>query len=337
MSRSLLTRLGPLLVVVVAGVAITTACGTEPYDPNVRRIRVAYAGAPDFDDLASLVAHERLRADGYIVEFVPFALSELGAEALARGDVDFANGAIRSYWAARSRGAPIVTVMEHVVNVHRLVVDDEISTCRDLDDRRLGIQSEGAAGTALLRAYLDDACPSAEPDFLLVPRSENRTVALSSGGLDAAVLELSDVLWLEAQYPERFRILANFQARWPLVPATGVHVNEAFAAANPDTVYDYVRARLLANRAVNAEPSLLLPQAETALGLSAKWPLVADAYIANVAWNPRGGLTADGVARALAMLTRYGGLPEDLTAASVADLSFLSAALADLDPPGLSP
>jgi len=330
------THLSPALVSLAVALAVTVACTAGQIESDARVIRVAYAGAPDFDDLASLVAHERLRADGYDVEFVPFALSELGAEALARGNVQFANGAVRSYWAARSRGAPIVTIMEHVINVHRLLVDDEIRDCGDLDGTRLGIQSEGAAGSALLRAYLAEVCPSVRPDFHLIPRSENRTVAMSSGGLDAAVLELSDVLWLEDQYPGRFHVLADFGARWPHLATTGVHVNEPFATANPSVVYDYVLARVLANRSVLANPALLLPEAEAALGLSAKWPIVAGAYVTDVAWSPTGGLTPAGIEAALDMLGLYGGLPAGLEAAAVADLSVLESVLAELgDPEGV--
>jgi ABC-type nitrate/sulfonate/bicarbonate transport system substrate-binding protein len=336
MTRNLLTRRS-VLAFLIAALAAAAACAVGTDEPNARLIRVAYPNVADFDDLASLVAHERLRADGYEVEVVPFALSELSAEALARGDVQFANGAARSFWAARSKGAPIVTLMEHVVDVHRLLVVDGIRSCRDLDGRRLGINSEGAVGTALLRAYLDDACPSVRPDFFLVPRSENRAVTLGSGGVDAAVLELSSVLWLQQQHPGRFHLLADFQALWPLVPATGVHVNEAFAGANPQIVLDYVRARVLANRAVAADPGLVLIEADRAIGPSARWPVIADAYIAAAAWNSRGGLTAEGVDRALQMFSRYGGLPGDLTAESVADLSFLDAVLAELDGPGSAP
>jgi hypothetical protein len=58
-------------------------------------LRVAYAGPTDFDDLPSIIAHDRLRADGQAVEEVAFALSEQSAEAVARGDVAFANGSLR--------------------------------------------------------------------------------------------------------------------------------------------------------------------------------------------------------------------------------------------------
>jgi ABC-type nitrate/sulfonate/bicarbonate transport system substrate-binding protein len=330
MQRGSPTRIGPALVAGIT-VVVAAACAVGPGDSRPAPIRVAFANVPDFDDLAALVAHDRLEAEGYAIEYVPFAVSELGAEALARGDVQFANGAVRSYWSAVARGAPIVTLMEHVVDVHRLVATSEIDACDDLDGRQVGIQSAGAAGTALLRAYLDATCPDARPELLYIPQSENRTVALTSGGLDASVLELSDTLWIQAEHPGRFHVLADFQALWPEVPATGVHVNAAYAAAHPEVVLAYIRARLVANRAVAADPTLVVARADRAIGPSPAWPAIAEAYVAANAWHARGRLTPAGVAEALGLFGRYGGLSGRLTAAQVADLTYLDAALAELD------
>lgn len=221
----------------------------EPGDP----IRVAYAGPTDFDDLPSIIAHNRLREAGQAVEEVAFSLSEQSAEAVARGDVAFANGSLRTFWAARSRGADVVTVMTHVGNVHRLIARGTVTGCDDLVSRQTGIHSEGAAGTALLRAWLDEECPGLEIRTLAIPRSENRAAALLSGGLDVAVVELSLFTWLTTQAPGEFHVLGDFHARWPDLETTGVHVHGTLLRTQPALVEAYLRARLEADRAVVAD------------------------------------------------------------------------------------
>ena len=291
-------------------------------------IRVAYSQL-GLQDLPSLLADAALEAEGYNVEETFFALSELGAEALVRGRVEFAVGSVRSFWAAAGRGAHIRTVMEHVANAHRLVADDRITTCAGLDGRRLALQSESAAGTALARAYFAQECPSMRPQTLLVPQSESRAAALLSGHLDAAVLELGIFLWLDQQAPGRFHILEDFAARWPGIKVSGVQVNTDFAKKHPDVVRSYVRARVVANRAVLADPSLLVAEAMRSIGGSASWPAVVRAYVGMMAWAPDGGLTEADVERSLAFFKRTTGLKPDLTVADVADLSVLDAVLAD--------
>jgi ABC-type nitrate/sulfonate/bicarbonate transport system substrate-binding protein len=314
----------------IASLTAAAVIGCANPAPTTRPIiRVAYSGHSDVEDLSSLVAHAALEAEGYTIEETFFALSELSAEALARGNVEFAAGSVRSFWAAAGRGARIRTVMEHVANMHRLVVDSRITKCAGLDGRRVAIQSEGAAGTVLARAYFAEECPNVRPQTLSVPQSENRAAALLSGNLDAAVLELSMFLWLDQQVPGRFRALEDFAARWPLIKVTGVHVNTDFAAAHPNAVRDYVRARVLANRAVLADPSLLVAEATRTIGESAAWPAVVRAYVGMTAWAPDGGLTAADVERSLAFFQQPGGLKADLTVATVADLSVLTAVLAD--------
>lgn len=334
MSRTGTSGVG--LVVLAAASAVVVACAGPPAGAARPLIRVSYSASPDFDDLPSLIAHAALEAQGYQVEETYFTISELGAEALARGTVEFSTGSARSFWAAAGRGASLRTVMEHVGNVHRLVAIPEIASCHDLAGRRLTLQSEGAVGTALAYGYFAEACPDWTPRPLFVPQSENRAAALLSGNIDAAVLELSMFLWLEQRAPGRFRIVEDFSARWPHLLSAGVHVNGDFAKSHPDAVRDYVRARVAANRAVLADRSLLVKEAQRAIGASTDWTAIADAYVAAAVFHADGGLTADAVARSLAFFQTRSGLEPSLTPDDVADVSFLTRALADLSgAPGL--
>jgi ABC-type nitrate/sulfonate/bicarbonate transport system substrate-binding protein len=321
----------PLLA--AAAVLLAAGCGAVHEAPSPSSIRVAYARPPNFDDLPSLVAHERLRQAGYRVEEVIFALSEQTAEALARGDVDFASGAMRTFWAARSRGADVVTLMAHLGNVHRLVARVEVTRCEQLADRRVALHTEGATGTALFRAYLAEACPGVAVQTLMVPRSENRAAALLSGRFDVAVLELSLVGWLHEQAPDQFHILDDFGARWPTLEVTGVHVRGSLLEARPDLVHDYLRARLEADRQVVANPARLIEEAVRAIGPSPAWAGVMQAYVDAGMWRGDGRLTWARVEESLAFFQRREGLNAGLTARDVANLEMLEHARRTLAPP----
>ena len=327
MRRSAAVAVTGLAAAVLLGAA--GACADRSSIATSPRIRIGYAGTLDFSDMASELAHERLRESGVAVTTRSFPTAELIVDALARGDVDVADGSTRAFWAAAAKGAPIRTVMDHVVDVHRLVVAGEPG-CRAIDGVRLALQSEAAAGTALARAYLARACPDARPDILFVPGSTNRMAALLSGSLTATVLQLSDVVRLERLAPGRVSVMADFAREWPTVETTGVHVNTRFAAAHPDWVRAYVRARLTANRELAGHGDALVALANRLMGAEPDWATLAPIYMALPAWDPNGGLTREGVKATLDFLVRHTRLSPALTPEMVADLSYLDAALRDL-------
>jgi ABC-type nitrate/sulfonate/bicarbonate transport system substrate-binding protein len=327
MRRNAAVAVTGLAAAVLLGTA--GACADRSSIATSPRIRIGYAGTLDFSDMASELAHERLRESGVAVTTRSFPTAELIVDALARGDVDVADGSTRAFWAAAAKGAPIRTVMDHVVDVHRLVVAGEPG-CRAIDGVRLALQSEAAAGTALARAYLARACPDARPDVLFVPGSTNRMAALLSGSLTATVLQLSDVVRLERLAPGRVSVMADFAREWPTVETTGVHVNTRFAAAHPDWVRAYVRARLAANREIAGHGDELVALANRLMGAEPDWATLAPIYMALPAWDPNGGLTREGVKATLDFLVRHTRLSPALTPEMVADLSYLDAALRDL-------
>jgi len=320
----------PAFLLLGLAVSGLEACGGESAPADAPTIRVGYAGVLDFDDVPSAIAHERLRAEGLRVEVVVYSLTEQAAEALSRGDVDIANGALRTFWAARAKGADVVTVMEHVGNVHVLVGRAGKPGCQALEGRPVGIQSEAAGGTALLRTYLAEACPALPVETLAVARSNNRAAALLSGGLDAAVLEENQWLWLDATAPGRFAAVEQFKERWPDIRTSGVHVNRAFAARHPDVVRAYLRARLAANAQALAEPETVIVEATRVVGPSASWSRAAGAYLAKGMWSDTGGLTRESVAASVAFLQRNGQLSWAVAPDDLVDLSFLNSVRAQV-------
>jgi ABC-type nitrate/sulfonate/bicarbonate transport system substrate-binding protein len=297
-----------VLACAVGGAACAREAGQESRRPT---IRVALAGVPDFGDLAGLLAHERLRAEGYVVEETSYSGTDVAIDALARGAAEFGGGSITGAWTAAVQGARIRTVMQQVANPHRLVVASSIRTCQDLEGQRLALHGEAGVGTDLVRIYLAEECPGVKPATLYINGSDH---------------------WLEQQAPGRFHVLVDFASRWPAVKTTGVQVNMDFAAAQPERVVRYLRARVQAGRDLMADSDLLADRAARAFGPADRWQRIARAYIEANAWPADGGLTYVDVERTLAFFaddTLGRATPRD-----VSDLSFLRDALSVPSGPG---
>jgi NitT/TauT family transport system substrate-binding protein len=319
--------ISPLYAALVVGCVIG-ACSRSPAE---LAIRAGYPSISDFQDLPSLMAFDMLKEQGYAVEITFFAQSELAVESLAQGMTDIGFGSDRTHWAAVHQGAPIVTVMEQVANAWSVMAVREIEQCAHLDRQRLAIHSEGSVQTAMLDAYLQQECPQAQPEILIIPGSENRAAALLAGEIQATPLELGDVTLINMQAADRFHILVDFSQTLPDLLTTGVHVNREFAAQHPQVVLDYLTALLQVHRRLQAEPTLLGAEAAARLGIAEDAiPAIIDAHMRIGAWDPDGGMTAEAVDYSLKFYVDTGSLSPSLTPAAIADLSFLEQALSNL-------
>jgi ABC-type nitrate/sulfonate/bicarbonate transport system substrate-binding protein len=318
---------------ILAGSVSGLACSrpaNELLDRPGGRIRVAYTSTPDLNDVPSLMAHRALEARGYSVETVFYAQPELATQALSRGDADIALGSARTFWASAYQGAPIVAVMEAARNDHLLVATSGIHTCAVLEGRRVGSHSAGSVGFALLEAYLSEQCPGTEPLFVHIPGSSSRMSALLAGTVDAAVLQQDDLLRAAAPDAARLQVLEVFGRRWPNVATTLVFVNLAFARAHPRAVEDYLRAYLEVTRSNARDAAPLAMEAARVFETTSDLLPVVKAYVANGAWDPRGGLTDAAVEETRRFFVRTGSLPGATPPAALVDRSYLDRVLDEL-------
>lgn len=277
------------------------------------------------------MAHDLLRAQGYTVETQFFAGADLEVAALAQGDLDLGNGSTRTHWNADAKGAGILTIMEEAGDAWSLVTRPDIKTCADLNDKRAAYSSAGALNAALLKAYIGENCPEAQPQILLIANSSARAAALAAGELDATTLELVDVMQLEQGAPGKFHTLINFAEALPRLKTTGVHVRSEFAKQHPEQVRDYIKAVLTIHRQIQTNPKLLVDAAVKLLKMDpADAERTATAYLKNNIWNVNGGMTKEDVVYSVDFFTKTGSLSEGLTADKVSDLSYLEAVLNDI-------
>lgn len=326
----------------LAGVCLA-ACTAGPTAPPVevtrivevtappRTLRIAFASEPDFGDLPSLMALSLLAEQGYAVLPTNFAAASIAVEALARGDDDVGLGGMRNYWAAVNQGAGLITVAEQVANIWLVYASPDVAECADLDGKRLAISGENSLSAAMTRVYIQEKCPGAEPQIVLIQGSSNRAAALLSGEVDATPVELADAIALEQEAPGQFHVLTNFGHDLPDLKVTGIQFNREFAAQHPEAVEDYLAAVLTVHRQIQQDHDLLAAEASKRLALDPDIvPDIAEAYFAINAWDANGGLTEADVQYTLKFFTESGDLEPGLTVSDVADLSYLDSALAKI-------
>jgi ABC-type nitrate/sulfonate/bicarbonate transport system substrate-binding protein len=315
----------------MAMVLASTGCQrAAPTGARATRLRTAYTSAVDIGDLPSLLAGRALEAEGYLVQPTFFAQPELAVEALARGDVDIANGGTRAFWAANAKGADLVLLMEHSENGYQMVATPAVTRCADLDGRTLALSSRGALPTALGDAYLRH-CPDATPRVLAIPHSGDRLSALQHGAVDATVLQRSDLTRLQQQAPGRFHSLDDFTSALPDLDLTCVFVTRHFLQTERRTVIDYLRERIRTNREVLAHPDLLFEEARRWPTMAAIDGPVAEGELRAPAWSRHGGISPKSVAATFDFFVRDASLPASLTLDQLADFSPLQEALLTLD------
>jgi len=294
-------------------------------------IRIAYTAEKGLTDIPSILAQQRLSAQGYTFQPTFYASGELAVAALAQGQADIAYATPLLFLTPASKDVKVKWIGEKVSNVFVVVSTSKIQACADLADQRLGINSVGAFYTALITKYMKDNCPDTQAQMVVVAGSNNRLSALLAGQLDASLLQLSDWEQLEAKAPGQFHILINFAQDLPDIVVTGTFVTDDFAAQHPDAVKAYLRTNLEVNRDITQDHSILLNEAAKQLEIDADTlrPVVED-YFKIKAWNVNGGLTAAKVKTNLDFMKTLDGVDQTATPETVADLSYLNAVLDEI-------
>lgn len=320
------------MLLIGVAVLLLAACAnpTPTPAPKTGTLRVSFSTEADVSDVPTLMALERLRAEGYTVETNFFSAADVQVAALAQGSVDIGNGSTRTAWNVVGKGVEIATIAEQAADAWSIVAIPAIKTCADLHRERVALTSSSSLNAALLNAYLKN-CPGTEPQILTIANSSARAAALLAGELDATPLELADVVELDDKAPAQFHTLVNFATELPQLKTTGVHVSRAFAQQHPDLVRAYLKALLTVHRELRANPQLLADAIARHLKMDAATAKrLGDAYMARNIFDVNGGMTRDGIAYSVDFFTRTGSLPEGLTADKVADLSYLEQTLEEI-------
>lgn len=308
------------LVVTVASCFALAACSGGS---DADTFTVAFI-EPDLTSVPLMAAVDTLREDGHSVETIELAEPELAIEGLANGTYAISAEATSPALVAMERGAPIKIIADVVGNQWAMYAQESITSCDDLAGRPVGIFSEGAVATAMVREWVEQECTSGTPEYLVIGGSDVRAQALLADEIDATALEISDVVTLQMTTDVDFTLLVDFGDVLSHLHPQTVYANTDFLESNPEAAQAFVTALIAEHEKINADPAYLVELAGTYLDEEPSDTLqaIAEAYV-NGGLFDAGGLTQEGVQGTLEFFIDAGVI-SDLDVETAADLSFLN-------------
>ncbi len=284
---------------------------------------------PDIAAVPILAAVESLQEEGYDVDWVEVAEPELAIEGLIRREFDISGETITAALVAIQRGAPITVIGDVVGNAWVLTSQGDITRCADLDGERVGIFSEGAVATAMVRSWINENCSGIEPDYLVLGGSEIRYQALVAGEIGATALGVGEVLNLEQEEGD-FNVLANFSEDLSRLRPSAIYANADFVNESPESVQLYLRALLQQHALINDDASYLAELAANYLGGTVdEWQGMAQRYVDSGLFNAN-ALTEENLAYTIDFFEGAGTIEPGLTPDEIANLDLVRAAAASL-------
>jgi ABC-type nitrate/sulfonate/bicarbonate transport system substrate-binding protein len=304
--------------------------------PGTKNFNVAFTSV-GLSSAPMLAAIDSLRSQGYAIDVSIIESSELVVQGVASGQFAFGSGANNSVLAAVEKGGPTMKgLMARVANEWTVYARTAtIKSCADLGGKRLAIHSEGAVSTAMVKNYVATNCAGTTPQYVIIAGSPNRVAALLADQIDATPAELADSFTIDAQGADRFSLLTSFAKDLPKLQPTDVHVNSAFAKANPGTVYAFVKAIIQEHRRIAGKPDELKADAMKYVK-DAIDPKTIDAaakrYTELKMFATDGGNTRDNMQYTADFFKAAGVTTKDIPLADWTDLSYLEQVLKDLGP-----
>jgi ABC-type nitrate/sulfonate/bicarbonate transport system substrate-binding protein len=309
--------------------------GTTTAEPVV--INAIHGSSLDFIHLVGLAAFEILEEEGYTVENTFAQEAETAVQALVQGDAEVAvNLGVNVGVPAVDAGANIVDVVATQRPTWALAARPEFETMEDLDGARIGVHGEASFTRAVSVFFAEEY--GYEYEELIIPGSDVRAEAIAAGELDASVIDLPDIVLLEATFPDSFHILQTIGEQFPELIEADVWLDAEWAEANPEVATDVVKAFVGAARRMTEDTDYALSLATEHLpdmGEDVLTRLVEE-YSERGIW-PQDGLV--NLERALTTLQFFQDVGEieietpitEDTVARYFDFSYLEAALQELD------
>ena len=148
--------------------------------------------------------------------------------------------------AARGAGTKVVGTYSHKLSQSMLVQGD-IKSCKDLKDKKIGIQEVGAFSEVMSRAVLA-SCGLTPKDVQYVPVStKGRVPGLLSGQIDSAVLHVDQALVAKKKKTD-LNILVNLWETLPKWLYAAYIAPEKEISSNRQLYVDIMAALIKANR-----------------------------------------------------------------------------------------
>lgn len=298
---------------------------------------VAIAGSSvDFISLVPIAAWECTAEAGINVEqrFVEDASTAI--QAMQQGDAQIGtNIGVNVGVPAVEAGASIVDVVATQRPTWALAVEPSIQSFDDLEGKRIAVHGEASFTRAVSNYFAD--LHGYEYEELIIPGSEVRAEALAQGQIDAAVIDLPDVVQLAQTYPGSFEVLVTIGEEFPELIEQDIWLDRDWAEANPEQATTVVQCIVGAMRKMTEDTDYALSLATETLPDMDEEVLadLVEEYSSRDLWPADGLLTPE---RALSTLTFFNevgeieiGEPTEESLSDYFDFSYLETALQNLD------
>ncbi len=325
---SALLAAGVLLVASCGGDDDDTASGEgEPVEFTVGFTSIGIGSLP------LLAAIDELEADGYSIETPELAESELVTEGVAQGRFQVGSGANNGTLLAIEQGAPVKWIVDRTANEWLVYAKEGIEGCAAVAESRVAIHSPGSVSGAMLRDWVNNNCPDADYEPLIIEGSQNRLAALLADQIDSSPVEFGDALILDNE--GGFQLVVSFARDLPELHPTSVYGNTDWMADNPEATEALVRELLLQHRQVNSEEGYLLELLERYLPEEAESETateITNAYVEAAIFPNNGGLDEAAVEYTIGFFgpDGTGDVQAEFGVTDVADLSYLEAVLDEI-------
>jgi ABC-type nitrate/sulfonate/bicarbonate transport system substrate-binding protein len=270
---------------------------------------------------------DRLNADGWNIESIPFASGDLAAQAVAEGTAQFGEGSVQYPLIAAQQGFPTKWIANQNPQEFVIISKTEIQDCEGLDGARFAIHSAGSPFTAMSNEWL--ASCNASPTVLEIPGGEVRIVALADDQIDATYVQILDWIALDNQHPGEFHVLVGFNEVAPDLGGAGFYANDEWLASNRDVAVAFLAEVLMTFRMVKDDPGPLHAKGEEVL--PPQHVEVIEETIAayrDLGWFPvNGGLEPGEVEGTIAFYEQMEIIEPGLTAEEAVDRTILDDAL----------
>jgi NitT/TauT family transport system substrate-binding protein len=245
------------LIATLSTTALLTLAACSGADDDSDRIRVALGDIESVETLALFVALERVRERGVDVELTELADEDLANQAVVGGQADVGVGA--PYALIESSGAPLrITCQLAKARFFPMADREEHPDWASLDGEEFTVHSRGSTTEALAR-IIEEEEGIEFGEISYVPGSEVRATALLRGNVEATVLDIPNMNYVEQQSPGTYHVLPT-----PDLDASDevIFANADWLAENEESANVLIEEVLDVWRSIEEDPEFVVEERE---------------------------------------------------------------------------
>jgi len=269
--------------------ATTTTAAAEPVE-----LTAVHGSSPDYIALVPAAGWDVCAEQGVNVDQQYVEDGSVAIQAIAQGEGQIAtNIGVNVGLLAVEEGAPIIDVMATQRPTWALVSRNEIGTIDDLAGLTMAVHGETSFTKAIADYY--NALFDLGMTQVIIPGSEVRAEALANDQIDASVIDLPDIVALEATYPDSFNVLDTIGENLPDLIEQDIWMNRTWVEENPELAQQVTTCLVQGLRNLIDDPAYalelateLLPDVDPAI----LEELIAE-YQERGIWDPNGVLTEE--------------------------------------------